>query len=51
VNQDTGVITGFYDSNSDADVVEIETFEINIGSAVADVTLDDLTAGIGGFIA
>jgi hypothetical protein len=51
VNQDTGVITGFYDANSDADVVEIETFEINIGSAVADVTLDDLTAGIGGFIA
>jgi hypothetical protein len=29
----------------------MQTFEINIGSAVTDITLDDLVAGIGGFIA
>jgi hypothetical protein len=29
----------------------MRTFEINIGDAVNDITLEDLTAGIGGFIA
>lgn len=47
----SGVITGFYDADETVDNVDIQTFEINIGSAATDVTLDDLTAGIGGFIA
>jgi hypothetical protein len=48
---DNGVIIGFYDANSDADVVEMKTFEINIAEATVDITIDDITASIGGFIA
>jgi hypothetical protein len=51
INTDTGSIIGFYDADSDANSVDMKTFELNIGEAVADITLDDLTVGIGGFIA
>ena len=44
-------IVVFYDANSDANTIDTQFFEINIGSAVTDVTLDDLVAGIDGFIA
>jgi hypothetical protein len=48
---DNGVIIGFYDANSSAEEVDIKTFEINIAEATADITIDDFTASIGGFIA
>jgi hypothetical protein len=51
INDTSGIITVFYDADSDAESVDLVTFEINIGEAVADITLDDLAAGIGGFIA
>jgi hypothetical protein len=50
-DSDNGTIIGFYDANSDANAVDIRTFEINIGSATLDITLDDTTASLGGFIA
>jgi hypothetical protein len=51
INDTSGIITVFYDADSDAESVDLVTFEINVGEAVADITLDDLAAGIGGFIA
>jgi hypothetical protein len=51
IDTTNGKIVGFYDANSDADVVDMQTFEINIGESVADISLDNLIAGIGGFIA
>jgi len=51
IDSTNGKIIAFYDADSDADSIDIVTFEINIGEAVADITLDDLAAGIGGFIA
>jgi hypothetical protein len=51
VDTTNGKIVGFYDADSNADSVDMRTFEINIGDAVNDITLEDLTAGIGGFIA
>ena len=51
IDEANGKIIGFYDADSNADSIDMQTFEINIGSAVTDVTLDDLVAGIGGFIA
>ena len=51
INTDTGSIIGFYDADADANSVDMKTFELNIGEAVVDITLDDLTVGIGGFIA
>jgi hypothetical protein len=51
IDTTNGKIVGFYDANSDADIVDMQTFEINIGESVADISLDNLIAGIGGFIA
>ena len=51
IDTTNGKIVGFYDANSDADVVDMQTFEITIGESVADISLDNLIAGIGGFIA
>jgi hypothetical protein len=51
IDDANGKIIGFYDADSNADSVDMRTFEINIGDAVNDITLEDLTAGIGGFIA
>ena len=46
-NEETGVVTGFYDADPNADSVIIDTFELNIGEGVAGFSLDDVT----GFIA
>jgi hypothetical protein len=51
IDTTNGKIIGFYDADSSADSVDMHTFEINIGDAVNNITLEDLTAGIGGFIA
>ncbi|MDG0978517.1 MAG: cadherin domain-containing protein, partial [Halieaceae bacterium] len=51
IDETNGKIIGFYDADADADSIDMQTFEINIGSAATDITLDDLIAGIGGFIA
>jgi hypothetical protein len=48
---DNGTIIGFYDANSDSNAVDIRTFQINIGGATLDITIDDTTASLGGFIA
>lgn len=50
-NDANGETIGFYDADSNADSIDMHTFKINIGGAANDITVDDLAAGIGGFIA
>jgi len=52
----TGVISGFYDANSAAGEVDIQTFELEVGNAVVQAILADpedngLLAALNGFIA
>jgi hypothetical protein len=51
IEGDDGVIQGFYDADSNADSVDIRTFEITIGESESSLTGDDLQVAIGGFIA
>ena len=47
----TGTLTGFYDADSLAGSLDLQTYEIELSEDVGEVTPENLDASIGGFIA
>jgi hypothetical protein len=50
-DSEAGVLVGFYDADSRAEVVDIQLYRMDLGDQLVDLTSDNLEASLGAFIA